>query len=354
MVLCALLGGVVFYWIGGEMTASNHGDVVSIMFGRSFGVGVGMMAMGGVVAVMMGFCAAVYGDRLYGVLVVAASMGFAGVRGGTIFKWAGYVESGGGYWWFAVDLVLWTAGLIVMMLLMWGVRDRIRNWVRGVETGNVIVKERGKGRRRVDRTGWKRERYWRAGLVLFGAGIICVLQAQVWRDFVVLLICAVVLMAGLWYVMKVVSGDKMSVGIDGLLGGEVAIVLGGVCVLVLMRSEATGQVMGSLVVGFAVAGMAAHQMFARGGVGLILLSPVVLYLAVCCSVGIVHGGEENRELLEAMYHTVGMYEGTRGYMLPLAFGTPVQYVSAGVVGAVVGVLWSKNIMRHHRRGKSEE
>ena len=110
------------------------------------------------------------------------------------------------------------------------------------------------------------------------------------------------------------------------LAGLVSAATGGLMSTVLIRSSSDGQVIGSLVLSFTIAGMLGRMLVNRPRVIAILLSPCLVGLAGYLWLWRTTPNPE--QLLERYF---------AGEMLPLGLALPIQYASAGVAGAALGI-----------------
>lgn len=121
--------------------------------------------------------------------------------------------------------------------------------------------------------------------------------------------------------------------VQALMAGLVSAVIGGVAAWLLVRSSDPGQVIGGLVIAFAVGGMLGHVVFPQTNPVGILLSPTLVAIA---SYGYVLTQFNSHEaVLQAWY--------TRTLFGP-ALAMPIYFASAGVAGCALGVGLAQALM----------
>lgn len=123
-------------------------------------------------------------------------------------------------------------------------------------------------------------------------------------------------------------GGWRRIGAADALAGAAAAVLGAALSGLLIQSTATGQVLGSLVLAFALSALLAQLVVPHDNPLPILLAPSAAaiggYVWVLLSPELVG----HRSVLEAWY---------TGRLTGLAMTLPIQYLSAGVVGVTLGM-----------------
>ena len=136
---------------------------------------------------------------------------------------------------------------------------------------------------------------------------------------------------------------------SAFLAGMVPAGGGAGLMLLLAQSPDEGQIIGALIVSFALAALLGHQLFPSPARLPILLAPLAVafgaYLWTGLSVGEI-------ETLRARFYmsyppTAGSYEQT--VLLPTAMALPVYYASAGVLGTVLGLGWSQSLHYANQR-----
>ena len=134
-----------------------------------------------------------------------------------------------------------------------------------------------------------------------------------------------------WLATPAHWGDDLSLTLpDGraLLAGLVSMVAAGALATLLLQSQDTGQVIGSLILAFAVGGMVAHLLVAQPNPLAILLSPLALGFVAYGYVLLSPDLGSRDAVLAAWYG--------RALWGP-ALALPIYYASAGVCGCTVGL-----------------
>ncbi len=122
-------------------------------------------------------------------------------------------------------------------------------------------------------------------------------------------------------------------GSQALGAGLVCAIVAGVLCHLLIRSSDINQVLASLLLAFAVGGMAGHMVFPQSNPAAILLSPAIVAAA---GYALVLTGYTNHTQVLTAWHA--------GKISGLALALPVHYASAGLAGAALGVGWAQGLM----------
>ncbi|MFK7790529.1 MAG: hypothetical protein AB8C95_13680 [Phycisphaeraceae bacterium] len=118
----------------------------------------------------------------------------------------------------------------------------------------------------------------------------------------------------------------------GLLCATLAFVL---C-KVLMQTPVTGQVLGSILLAFIVAGLTARLILPTGNVVFLLLSPLLVGFATYALGAVLHGSASADDLL---------LRWQRGEITGPMFAMPVHWASAGLIGVSIGIGMAQAIDR---------
>jgi hypothetical protein len=121
-------------------------------------------------------------------------------------------------------------------------------------------------------------------------------------------------------------------GMAGLLCAS----LGFVLAKVLMQTPTTGQVIGSILLAFLVAGLAARLIIPTGNVVYLLLSPLAVGFATYAIAAVIHGSVSGDELI---------LRWQRGEITGPTFAMPIHWASAGLVGVSIGIGMAQAIDR---------
>ena len=136
-------------------------------------------------------------------------------------------------------------------------------------------------------------------------------------------------------------------GMAGILCAVIAFVL---C-KVLMQTPTTGQVIGSILVAFIIAGLAARLILPTGNVVYLLLSPLVVGFATYALGAVMHGSASADDLILRWQN--------REITGPM-FAMPIHWASAGLIGVSIGVGVAQAIDRvrveeaYYRRAKQPQ
>ena len=117
------------------------------------------------------------------------------------------------------------------------------------------------------------------------------------------------------------------------LAGLVCAVVGGVLANVLIQSSDSGQVIGSLVLAFALGGMAGQMALGPSNPTAILLSPAVVAIVAYWWVMIDQTSGE--QVLATWY---------AGKLPGAALALPIHYASAAVAGCALGIGWAQTMI----------
>lgn len=121
-------------------------------------------------------------------------------------------------------------------------------------------------------------------------------------------------------------------GMAGLLCAALAFVL---C-KVLMQTPDTGQVIGSILLSFVVAGLCARLILPTGNVVYLLLSPLAVGFATYAMGAVLHGSVSADDLI---------LRWQRGEITGPMFAMPIHWASAGLIGVSIGIGMAQAIDR---------
>lgn len=136
-------------------------------------------------------------------------------------------------------------------------------------------------------------------------------------------------------------------GMAGLLCAALAFVL---C-KVLMQTPTSGQVIGSILLSFIIAGLAARLILPTGNVVYLLLSPLAVGFATYAMGAVLHGSASADDLIMRWQ---------RGEITGPMFAMPIHWASAGLIGVSVGIGMAQAIDRvrieetYYRREKQPD
>lgn len=133
-------------------------------------------------------------------------------------------------------------------------------------------------------------------------------------------------------------------GMAGLLCAALAFVL---C-RVLMQTPTSGQVIGSILLSFVIAGLTARLILPTGNVVYLLLSPLAVGFATYAIGAVLHGSASADDLI---------LRWQRGEITGPMFAMPIHWASAGLIGVSAGIGMAQAIDRvrvedaYYRRAK---
>lgn len=120
------------------------------------------------------------------------------------------------------------------------------------------------------------------------------------------------------------------------MAGLLCAALGFVLCRVLMQTPDTGQVIGSILMSFIIAGLAARLIIPTGNVVYLLLSPLAVGFATYALGAVLHGSVSADDLV---------LRWQRDEITGPMFAMPIHWASAGLVGVSVGVGMAQAIDR---------
>ncbi len=121
-------------------------------------------------------------------------------------------------------------------------------------------------------------------------------------------------------------------GMAGLLCATLAFVL---C-KVLMQTPESGQVIGSILLAFIIAGLTARLILPTGNVVYLLLSPLLVGFATYALGAVLHGSASADDLI---------LRWQRGEITGPMFAMPIHWASAGLIGVSIGIGMAQAIDR---------
>ena len=121
----------------------------------------------------------------------------------------------------------------------------------------------------------------------------------------------------------------------------IVLAVGGALSWWLLRSHDGGQVIGGLLVGFAIAGVVARATRPEGSVTALLAAPALAATLVYLWVSVKMPGDEATRL--AVFNMNGA-AAQRPRLAGLALALPMQVISAGSLGVLLGHLWAPSLL----------
>ncbi|MEM9346596.1 MAG: hypothetical protein AAGB26_08255 [Planctomycetota bacterium] len=132
------------------------------------------------------------------------------------------------------------------------------------------------------------------------------------------------------------------------MAGVFCAAIGFVLCKVLMQTPTSGQVIGSILLSFIIAGLAARLIIPTGNVVYLLLSPLAVGFATYAIGAVLHGSASADDL---------MMSWQRGEITGPMFAMPIHWASAGLIGVSIGIGMAQAIDRvriedaYYRQGK---
>ncbi len=271
MLLAACgLGGWWYTRAGDLLQSLDGGNGYSLWF--AFGgpsSATMMLLLIGLPVMVMSTLISVGGHLLSGLFVVAMSWLVLSAQGGPMDGWLLYAQQPTDYRGLIFESLVWAALIVVLALLM--------QW------GRNLLRQRWPSLAANDHFGVD-HRLRLPGAQAWGAGLVCA-------------------------------------------------VVGAVVSYVLIRTSDSGQVIGSLLLAFALGGLAAQLLFPQNKNALIVLAaPMLVSAGVYGYVLWQYQLEE--QLLSAWY---------RGRLIGPALALPMHFAGAGMAGAIIGIGWGQGL-----------
>lgn len=120
------------------------------------------------------------------------------------------------------------------------------------------------------------------------------------------------------------------------MAGLLCAALAWVICMFLMQSPATGQVIGSVLLAFVIAGLTARLILPTGNVVYLLLSPLLVGFVAYAYAAVSHGSMSAEELIQAWQ---------REEIAGPVFAMPIHWASAGLIGVSMGIGMAQAIDR---------
>ena len=268
--IAAILGGLVWLLATEQLRAADGGSGYSLFAAPNVGMSILSVAALGLPAVLLALISSAAGHPLSGVFVYAVALCMLAVRGGPIDGWL----------FRALDI------------------DRLSTAYGGLVVEVLI---------------------WQVGL------IAVVLAVARLREQV---------RSRLPEILKAEHGVESRFrlpDVAGLLPTVVCAVISGVLAYFLIRSTRSGQVIGALVLAFAVGALTTQLIFQQRDYLGLLLSPAIV--AIVAYVWILSAQTDTDELIRTWY-SLNLTPKLPG---GLAFALPIHYASAALAGCCVGI-----------------
>lgn len=281
------------------------------------------------------------GNPLAAPAVLGVSLLAVAVGAGSIDGWVRRFGSPGAYGWLAVETAVWAALIAAVLLAGWRLRPALRRRLPGpMRLGHYHEMDEADQPRSVQAAT-------ALAPILIAAAAMFIVDRRLVTDFVACLMVSLALLAAVWAVALGVENLRLgrsprhvpASATTAFLAGTVSVAIGQLALFLFMRSEAVGQVVGTLIVGFAIATLIAHQMFPTARRLPLLLTPLIAgaaaYLWTAGSVG------DPTELLARFFSHYAQQPIPT--LPPPARALPVHYAAAGLLGGAVGLGWSQGL-----------
>lgn len=271
-----IIGSWVWMHVATELGAADGSPGISL-FDSSLGVPLAIVitVLAGLPAVGLGLVASSIGNPLSGIFVVAFSLLMLAASGGSIEGFLWRSNLPGRYGALIVETIFWSMAMVGLLFLTGLVRHTFRTWLARL-TGT----DPAHGTR----------------------------------------------------------NQLLHVDSHTLLAGLIAAGIGGLLSNLLIQSAISGQVLGSLVLAFAIGALMAQLIMPNASPLGILLAPTVVAIAGYAYVlfnGNISGTDD---VLRAWY---------RSDLPGLALSLPIQYLSGGIVGATIGLGLAQSLDQTH-------
>lgn len=346
-VLAVLVAGYMAAGLADSVGLGN-GVGSSLVYAGSPGAAVTSLALWSVLAMGLAFVCSAAGNPLSGYAVISGALIIYAGRGGSIEAWFSAIESPAAYHRLAVEALVWAAPFVVFTLALRYLRAAVRHKLPALLRSSFCNEVPDD-----DTTRDKATLTNAAITIVIALVLLVVLRRDALGSTLAISAIALGLMIVLWGLSMLIETVIQHAEHEqhrehlrapmapAFLAGAMSLLLAAAMVGVLQQTPASGQVIGSSLVGFLVAGFFSHQAFPTPSRLTILLSPLVLAVASYLYVAFAHdSADQMRELFNRRYGEP---------LAPTALAMPASYASAGVLGAVLGVAWSQTA--HEARKK---
>jgi len=302
---------------------------------------VGWTMVVGLVAMVCGST----GNPLAGPFIIAGGLVYVAGRGGSIDGWIRAIDSPSAYFALAAEGLAWAAPLILIRLALRSGRQKLRAavppWLRSAYCEELSADQAGDAPVQAG-----------AALVPIVLSVAAAygLQRPLFSDFAMTLVGALLILLVVWGATIGVEAwlDRRTTRpvirtpmAPAFLSAAVILSVAGAGLLLLLRSPDPGQVIGSMLLCFTLAGLLAHQMYPTRARLTLLLAPLMLGTAACAWTAIDAASVE--QLLARYYIDYPRPSPPTIPLNPMAMALPIFYASAGAVGVALGVGWSQTI-----------
>jgi hypothetical protein len=272
MVVSVIIGSAVWACANDVLRASDASSGLSLVSASAPPVTVAIMTvLWGLPAMGLGLLATVSRKAISGLLVTAVSLCLLAIVGGEQAGWMYRSNLPDEYGRLMVEMLVWQIGMVVLLLIYQQYADLLRQKLpKLIDT-----------------------------------------QQHHSLD------------------IHVLQWDKRTI-LAGLVCAVVAWVVGGL----LMRTSATGQIIGALIVAFGFGGFMAQLIFPNSNPIGVMFSPMLV--AVVAYALVLYRFNDQGQVLDAWYRMGGTFSALPPRLPPLAQALPIHFISAGIVGCCLG------------------
>ena len=273
VLVAVVAGGWAWGWASAPLAAADGSTGISLLSSRlGLPMAVAVVVLAGLPAIGLGLAASACSNTICGLFVVAVSLCVLAAHGGSMQGWVLRTDDASvGYLKLAMEMLVWQAGVLLVLALIQSVRSRVRaRWPAAALDDRPET----------------------------------VLSVQFGRP---------------WSVSAALVSAAVALAVASCL----------------IRSADGGQVIGSLLVAFALGGIAAGALFPGCSPLGVLCGPAAVAVVAYVWVAYQFAGDEQAKLLGAWYLRQGA--GSAGGLPGVALALPIHYASAGIIGCCLGI-----------------
>lgn len=272
MIVSIIIGAAVWAGAARSLQAPDASSGLSLVSANIHPVAAALMVtLWGLPAMGLGLLVATMRKATSGVLVAAVSLCLLAIAGGEQAGWMYSADLPGEYGRLIVEMLVWQMGLVALVLIYQQYADVLgRKWPKLIDT---------KQQHSLD--------------------------------------------------LRLVQWDKRSI-YAGILCAAVAWFVGGL----LLRTSATGQIIGAFIVAFGLGGFVAMLIFPNSNPVGVMFSPMIV--AVIAYALVLYRFDSRDQVLSAWFLLGGQFGATSPKLPPLAMAMPIHFISAGIAGCCMG------------------
>lgn len=269
----AVISGLCWMTILPRLQAADASSGITVLSAGAATVpAVLLLVLAGLPALVLSVLLGSRGNPLGGIFTAAAGLALLAAKGGSIEGWIYRSNAPAGYPLLLVETVLWHLGALGLIALLAAARPRLRRRFPALSSSEPM-------------------------------------------------------------------GSRTSLSMptqQSLLAAATCALFAAVFCHFLIQTSATGQVIGSLICGFALAAMIAQSLFPQPSASAMLLSPLLVSLA---GYGWAMVSYNSPQAFSAAKYS--------GQLTGLALALPIHYVSAGIAGVALGIGWGTGLTKPH-------